>query len=452
MASLIEEGNGRWRIKWYEGAERKSIRLGKQSSRNADRLLHLVEDLIGARANGTVNYGAIDRAHELSDELQGKLERYGLIPNRKWANATLGGLLTAFFENIDVKPGTETTYRQTRANLLGYFGADRLLHTVTALDASEWRKAIKAGQVPSPTPAEPEPRDGRKRPRKPRPLSDATVSKRVKTARSIFREGVRWGLLRANPFDGLKAGAQTNRDRQHFVSREDAARVLDACPDAEWRLLFALSRYGGLRCPSEHLRLRWRDIDWARSRMLVSSPKTEAHEGGGSRMVPIFPELLPFLRDAYEQAPEGAEWVISRYRLTNANLRTQLERIVKRAQLVPWPRLFHNLRATRQTELEEAFGARRACDWLGNSQAVAMGHYIQTTEAHFERAAAEPTGPTPNPAPNAAPSGTVRPHPGPANDNQPDPKSGSGDLVTAGAGCGMGEEVTPRGFEPRFPG
>ena len=33
------------------------------------------------------------------------------------------------------------------------------------------------------------------------------------------------------------------------MTRELAEKVLAACPDAEWRLIFALSRYAGLRCP-----------------------------------------------------------------------------------------------------------------------------------------------------------------------------------------------------------
>jgi integrase len=60
-------------------------------------------------------------------------------------------------------------------------------------------------------------------------------------------------------------------------------KVLEACPDVEWRLIFALSRFGGLRCPSEHLILSWADLDWERSRFRVESPKT------GVRWVPIFP-------------------------------------------------------------------------------------------------------------------------------------------------------------------
>ncbi len=180
---------------------------------------------------------------------------------------------------------------------------------------------------------------------------------------------------------------QVNTDRFYFVNRADSQKVLDACPDAQWRLLFALSRYGGLRCPSEHLALRWGDIDWERGRMTVHSPKTERHEGKASRVVPIFPELRPQLEAVFDAAAEGTEFVITRYRDSNSNLRTQLNRIIRKAGLTPWPKLFQNLRSTRQTELAEKFPSHVVCAWMGNSREVAREHYLQTTDEHFEKAA-----------------------------------------------------------------
>jgi integrase len=164
--------------------------------------------------------------------------------------------------------------------------------------------------------------------------------------------------------------------------------VIAACPDAEWRLIFALSRYGGLRCPSEHLALRWGDIDWERNRMRVPSPKTEHHPGGESRIVPIYPELRPYLEEVWEQAKPGTEYVITRYRETNVNLRSRLLDIIWSAGIKEWPKLFQNLRSTRQTELSEKFPAHVVCKWMGNSKPIADRHYLQTTEAHFARAVA----------------------------------------------------------------
>jgi len=204
-----------------------------------------------------------------------------------------------------------------------------------------------------------------------------------------------------NPFADLSGTVPANRQRDYFVSRDEAALVLDACPDTEWRLLFALSRYGGLRCPSETLGLRWADIDWAQNRMTVRSPKTEHHDGGRSRVVPIFPELRPYLLDAFERADDGAEHAITRYRDATQNLRTQLTKIIRRAGLEPWPKLWQNLRATRETELAEVFPAHVVSAWIGNSQAVAAKHYLQVTDEHFERAA-QPAEAVQNPVQHSA--------------------------------------------------
>ncbi len=83
----------------------------------------------------------------------------------------------------------------------------------------------------------------------------------------------------------------------------------------------------------------------------MTSPKTEHHDGKRARIVPLFPELVPHLRNAFEQAEEGEEFVITHTRDAGVNLRTGLQRIIKRAGLAPWPKLWHNLRASRATEL-----------------------------------------------------------------------------------------------------
>ncbi len=181
-------------------------------------------------------------------------------------------------------------------------------------------------------------------------------------------------------------GTQSNSSRFYFVTREMAEKVLAACPDNQRQLIFALSRYGGLRCPSEHLALRWCDVDLPGGRMTVHSPKTEHHEGKAQRVVPIFPELRPYLEDAYQLAEPGAVYVITRYRDAKANLRTHMERIIEKAGLQPWPKLFQNLRSTRQTELAEEWPAHKVCAWMGNSEAIAQKHYLQVTDDDYDKA------------------------------------------------------------------
>jgi len=150
-------------------------------------------------------------------------------------------------------------------------------------------------------------------------------------------------------------------------------------------------------CPSEHLALKWGDIDWEHNRFVVHSPKTEHHEGKESRVVPIFPELQPYLSDAFDLADDGTESVITLCRNGTKHFRTRMEKTIKRAGLTPWPKRFQNLRSSRQTELEESLPSHVVCDWIGNSEALARRHYLQVTDDHFERAAAGVPGAVQNP-------------------------------------------------------
>lgn len=140
--------------------------------------------------------------------------------------------------------------------------------------------------------------------------------------------------------------------------------------------------------------MRWECIDWDKRRITVISPKTARHPGGGQRIIPLFPELVSPLNDAYETAPEGAVYVITRHRSQaeseagwrNSNLRTRFGKIIRRAGLEPWPKPFHAMRASRETELTEKYPVQTAAAWLGNSPAIALKHYLRVLPEHFDRA------------------------------------------------------------------
>ena len=103
-------------------------------------------------------------------------------------------------------------------------------------------------------------------------------------------------------------------------------------------------------------------------------------------MVPFFSKHRSHFDAAWDQAADGAEFVATRYRDCNANLRTQLLRIIDKAGLTSWPKLFQNLRSTRETELTETFPLYVVSAWLGNSQLIAAKHYLQFTDSHFQEA------------------------------------------------------------------
>jgi hypothetical protein len=66
-------------------------------------------------------------------------------------------------------------------------------------------------------------------------------------AKQFFQAAVDDGRITISPFAKMKDTAvKANKSRDHEITREVAANVIDACPDAEWRLIFTLARYGGL--------------------------------------------------------------------------------------------------------------------------------------------------------------------------------------------------------------
>jgi hypothetical protein len=193
--------------------------------------------------------------------------------------------------------------------------------------------------------------------------------------------------LARSPFAKIKAGSQKNPQRLRFISRTVIDKAIENAPDIEWKLIIAFARYGGVRVPSEILALRWNDVLWDQSKILIRASKTEHHVGKESRLIPLFPELKSYLLQAFAQAEEGAVHVITRYRNPSVNLRTQFLRILDKAGIEPWPKLFQNLRSSRQTELTETWPAHVVCAWIGNSEVVARDHYLQITDDHFAAAA-----------------------------------------------------------------
>ncbi len=392
MASISKRGD-KWFIRFVFNGQRRTIALGTKADRQATAIKLKLESLISARSHGLPPDPEVSNwLTRIKPAFRARLTAVGLIEASTPAPAhdsddqapapedtviRLGVFLADYFKRrTDVKPGTKLNWSNTRRNLLEFFGASKAIAEITTGEARDFERWLRtsARQIGYANADETE------------GLGKATVAKRIKNAKQFFGDAVERELIARNPFAPLKCAAQTNPERQFFIDRATSQQVIDACPDAEWRLIFALSRYGGLRCPSEHFALRLNHVDWERRRFLVHSCKTERHDGKATRWVPIFPELHPFLEEAFNAAPEGATYFIRRYRDPSTNLRTKMLRIIHQSGVEEWPKLFHNLRASRQTELEEIFPSHVVCAWLGNTEKVARDHYLQVTDDHFSRA------------------------------------------------------------------
>ncbi len=140
--------------------------------------------------------------------------------------------------------------------------------------------------------------------------------------------------------------------------------------------------------PSEALALKWTDIDWDTRRITITAPKTAHHVGKGHRMIPLFHELHQYLLDAFGQAEEGQKHVITicNRKCTSAWLRKMMVGLIRRAGLEPWPKVFQNLRVSRETELAQKYPLHVVCRWIGNTQVIANTHYLMVQDHHFDQA------------------------------------------------------------------
>ena len=352
-----------------ENESRPKISLGGISKKQADTAKRNIENLIKCKNTGVViSPAAQEWLDGIADGLRKRLEVLKIIdPKDKGQSFTVAEWVKRYINSRpDVKARTKSNW-QNAAKKLSAFFRDQLISEVTVQEAKNFRVYLRSVAG----------------------LCENTLRREIGLARQFFKAAIDAELITKNPFRGQPVAVRANPARFYYVTQKIARKVLEACPDIQWRLIFGLCRYGGLRCPSEVLRLKWQDVDFEHDRFTVHASKTAHHADSGIRTVPMFPELRPLFQDAFDQAQEGDVYCITQYRDKSVNLRTRLTKIIRRAGLEPWPKLFQNFRSTRETELFKMTGGnvKAVCSWIGNSPAVAMEHYAKVTEADEREAA-----------------------------------------------------------------
>jgi len=238
MASIVKTKIGySIQLSPNEDIKRPKISLGKIKEKDAHTLLRHVENLIQARNGLRMPDDTRKWSQGINPGLRKRLESLGLLEPKARDRWTVAAWVTHFIET-STKPGTDN--RRKISNVgerLQLFFKDDLLVNVTTFQCLRFRDYLK---------------DVVK-------LSENTTRKHTAISRQIFKGAVDAGLLSKNPFQSknLPVTVRANESKFFYVTPELAQRVLDAMPTIEWKLIFALCRYGGLRCPSEVVALKW---------------------------------------------------------------------------------------------------------------------------------------------------------------------------------------------------
>lgn len=383
MASLVTLPNGFRRLQYTDGeGERRTIYLGKMNKRDAETFRSRVESLLSSLFAGSSPDREVSLwVSNLPGKMKIKLAKHGLItgveiPEKIKVNTT--PTVQEFFSQYvatmgkSKKPATLLNWRQATEQFLNYLPNNIRLNEITTGTVRDWVESMR------PT------------------LAGTTLHKRFSICRQIFDYAIDHKQLRENPFTAVKVKKPKTLVNVE-VSRETIEKVLKHC-SPKWAAIVSLSRFGGLRCPSEVLSLKWEHIDFEAGVMTIPEPKVEHHEGRGLRKCPLFPEVRRALdnlpgREGFVFGEELYKSSLSKHGWRNANLRTAMLDILARAEVKPWPRLFHSMRASRQTEIEIEFGLPAACAWLGNTESVAKESYLLVFEEAWQRAAGKTSTP-----------------------------------------------------------
>ncbi len=389
MASWSRRKTGGAVIQFIDvNGKRHTVGMGTASDRTVERAVRVVEDLVNAaKFSQPLPADAVAWVNALPETAYARFVAAGLaLPRQQSKHVTVSDFASTYFaKRTDVKGSTRLVHRNVVRNLTDYFKSTPL-SKVTAGDADDFARWLAT-----------EGRSDRQNTQGEAGLAPATCGKRLQLAATMFEDARKRKLISDNPFSDVRKPATTNPGRKKYVPVEHVLKLIEHETDAEWRALLALARYLGLRTPSEPFSLTWDCVDWTTRRLRIISPKTD-RGGRPSRIAPILPEVWPFLEALRSISPNDEGYVFHRLRQRESvratergfwggvNLRTELLKKLGRQGLEPWPKLWHALRASAETDLVSQFPVHVVAAWLGNSPAVAAKHYLMVTDADFERA------------------------------------------------------------------
>jgi integrase len=343
-----------WQKQIDLGDRRTTFRLGLLSQSSAEEISKHVDRLIESRKFKTgISEETKAWLQSAAPKLVKNLVKLGLCSESQ--NPTVADCIAAYIsrKTVDWTSGTVSNYGQVETLLKEYFGDKRVAEVGTNETKAFWAWM-----------------------RKDKSLAENTCRKHFQRCRQTFDDAIEQEVILRNPFRVSEIKVTVGVANKEYIDAADIQAVIDYLPadKTEWRLLFAFARYVGCRMPSEIAELAWNDIDWGANTILIRSPKTQRYEGRAQRKVPIFPEIQSLLLRHAEAVPPGTVFVFPTLR-SHTNLSTTAKKYVEASGVGVWREFWNSLRASRETDLMDTHGIRRACAWIGNSPVIAMKHY-----------------------------------------------------------------------------
>ena len=372
MASLSKNSRGNWRIQFFNPSkERRNLWIGRINERYARTVLRHVEELVeaGACRRPVVKETAVwlaDADPSLLEKLAkvGLVEAVDVIPN-----PTMTDLAEGYFSQEDIEDSTKSIRHYWLQSIIKILG-DKTCDQYTPEDGAILRDRLLFED-----------------------LAPDTVQRMLRFAQQLLLRAVP-KYLTESPFAKLKMNHRDNRmPSRDYISREFFEEILAVLP-APWQMLAALGRLGGLRCPSEGLLVRWKDVHLdGVPRLDVTSPKTKS-KGKPWRRIPLCPRLVEILRCLKPADCSEEDYLVNlpAYRTERkrgwhgVNIRQQFTRHLESGGIGKIKAAFKVFRSSCLTDWAIAHPIHVVAAWAGNTVAVAAKHYLTLVDHDWIKA------------------------------------------------------------------
>ena len=354
MAIQALKDRSGFQIRINYNQQRLVIYLGKATKKQAIQFERNLQRLfIGKAAGVTMEPDLALWLASLSDALHDKIAQKGLVAPRdpKVHEITWLDAVSRFNKEFSGKRSTALQHAQCQRDFNAFLRlqgrSDAMLHEITRGDA----KAFEGYLVNRRTPC----------------LAKATVRKKCSRVKQVFKWGILNKYIEENPLDEVRTASVANKTTYVEVPSVKIHGILRKieCPDA--RMVLALCRFGGFRYNETAVNTWEECVDLEGGQLTIKSNKTPP-----VRSCPIFADLRPYLEAVAEKDRRGP--LQSRWAAEQTS-RTAIVNLIRDAGYEPWPKILHNLRKNRATELLAQFPPQSVAAWLGHDVSVLLEYY-----------------------------------------------------------------------------
>ncbi len=360
----VKKRNG-YQVRIQYNNQRVVVWLSKATKRQALQFERQMQTLVVCKASGVVlDADTAKWIGGLSDDLHHRLAEKGLVSAREpqvrgisWPEA-----VAQFNREFS---GKDTTMRQQvvcQRDFTAYLELNNLsnvmLHEVTRGDAKAFESYLKNKRIPA--------------------LALATVRKKCQRVKQVFSWAQRYQYLENNPFDVVRTASVANKAAYVEIPSEIIHDILGKVECADTRMVLALCRFGGFRY-NETAVNTWEDcVDLVGGTLKIKSNKTPP-----VRDSPLFADLRPYLEAVPESQRSGT---LQKKWPANQTPRESIKKMIREAGYEPWPKVLHNLRKNRATELLSEYPPQSVASWLGHDVKVLLDYYAIIKSEDFASA------------------------------------------------------------------